>query len=60
MSNDQRFFSISDVPENALAGERVAILGYGNLGRTVALNLRDSGVSVLIGNQDDEYAAQAK
>lgn len=60
MSNDPRFFSIADVPTDALSGEKVAILGYGNLGRTVALNLRDSGVTALIGNQDDEYAAQAR
>jgi ketol-acid reductoisomerase len=60
MSNDHRFFSISDVPDSALSGEQVAILGYGNLGRTVALNLRDSGVQVLIGNREDDYAAQAK
>src|SRR5262249_26864338 len=32
-----------------LVGQTVAILGYGNQGRAHALNLRDSGVSVLVG-----------
>lgn len=34
-----------------LAGKPVAIVGYGNQGRAHALNLRDSGVSVLIGQR---------
>jgi len=53
-------FSAADVPRDALAGEAVAVLGYGNLGRTAALNLRDSGVKVLIGNREDEYAGRAR
>jgi ketol-acid reductoisomerase len=32
-----------------ILGRRVAVIGYGNQGRAQALNLRDSGVSVLIG-----------
>ena len=32
-----------------LAGKRVAILGYGNQGRAQSLNLRDSGVEVVVG-----------
>ncbi len=43
-----------------LDGKRVAILGYGNQGRAQALNLRDSGVTVIVGNRDDEYAADAQ
>jgi len=42
------------------AGESVAVLGYGNLGRSAALNLRDSGAKVRIGNREDEYAALAR
>src|SRR5688572_14030556 len=53
-------FCAADVPADALAGEAVAVLGYGNLGRTAALNLRDSGVKILIGNREDEYAARAR
>ena len=32
-----------------LAGKRVAILGFGNQGRAQALNLRDSGIDVVVG-----------
>jgi len=42
-----------------LQDQTVAVLGYGNQGRAQALNLRDSGVSVIVGNRDDEYRAQA-
>jgi ketol-acid reductoisomerase len=43
-----------------LQNSRVAVLGYGNLGRPVALNLRDSGVVVIVGNQQDQYADEAR
>lgn len=43
----------------ALAGRVVAVVGYGNQGRAHALNLRDSGVPVLVGNRQDDYAATA-
>lgn len=39
----------SDVQSDALAGERIAVLGYGSQGRAHALNLRDSGYNVVIG-----------
>jgi len=39
----------SDIDSSALAGKRVAILGYGNQGRAQALNLKDSGVDVVVG-----------
>ena len=55
-----RLYSAADVLPGALAGEAVATLGYGYLGRTAALNFRDSGVKVLIGNREDEYAARAR
>ncbi len=32
-----------------IRARRVAVIGYGNQGRAQALNLRDSGVSVIIG-----------
>jgi ketol-acid reductoisomerase len=49
-----------DAPSGGLVGETVAVLGYGNLGRSAALNLRDSGAKVRVGNRDDEYAAAAR
>lgn len=39
---------------NVLSGKSVAIIGYGNMGRPVALNLRDSGVSVLVSEPREE------
>lgn len=45
----------SDASLEPLAGKTVAVLGYGNQGRAQALNLRDSGVNVVIGNREDEY-----
>lgn len=55
-----RVYRAADAPPGALAGEAVAVLGYGHLGRTAALNLRDSGAKVRIGNRADEYAEQAR
>jgi ketol-acid reductoisomerase len=55
-----RVYRAADVPPGALAGESVAVLGYGNLGRTAALNLRDSGAKIRIGNREDEYAERAR
>jgi ketol-acid reductoisomerase len=43
-----------------LDGKTIAIVGYGNQGRAQALNLRDSGLDVIVGNVEDEYAAQAR
>lgn len=38
----------ADIDPAALAGKRVAIIGYGNQGRAQALNLRDSGFDVVV------------
>lgn len=56
-----RPFTMADAIPGALDGERIAVLGYGHLGRPFSLNLRDSGVgSLVVGNIEDEYAAQAR
>ena len=39
----------SDIDIGPLADKRVAILGYGNQGRAQALNLKDSGIDVVVG-----------
>jgi ketol-acid reductoisomerase len=39
----------TDIDPSPLAGKRVAILGYGNQGRAQALNLKDSGIEVVVG-----------
>ena len=42
-----------DIDPNPLAGKRVAIIGYGNQGRAQALNLKDSGIDVVVGLRGD-------
>jgi hypothetical protein len=42
-----------------LKGKTVAVLGYANQGRAQSLNLRDSGVHVIVGNRHDAYKQQA-
>ena len=39
----------ADIDPSPLAGKRVAIIGYGNQGRAQALNLKDSGIDVVVG-----------
>jgi ketol-acid reductoisomerase len=39
----------AEIDPSPLADKRVAILGYGNQGRAQALNLKDSGINVVIG-----------
>lgn len=53
-------YTEADANPAALDGQVIAVLGYGNVGRSIALNLRDSGQQVVIGNADDEYAAAAR
>lgn len=48
-----------DADPSFLQGHKIAVLGYGNQGRSQALNLRDSGLDVLIGNIDDDYRSRA-
>ena len=43
----------------ALRGQCVAVVGYGNQGRSWALNLRDSGIAVQVCARADESRAQA-
>jgi len=38
----------------------ISIIGFGNQGSAQALNLRDGGFRVLIGNIEDEYAKRAR
>jgi ketol-acid reductoisomerase len=53
-------FYESDADVGALAGQRVAVVGYGNQGRSWALNLRDSGVDVVVCVRADETRRTAE
>lgn len=40
-----------------LQGKTIGVIGYGSLGRPIALNLHDSGVRVLVGQRPEESSA---
>ena len=44
-----QMYSEADVDQSVLEGERIAVLGYGSQGRAHALNLKDSGLDVVVG-----------
>src|SRR6188508_2333356 len=44
-----RIYYDNDADLKLLQGKKVAIIGYGSQGHAHALNLRDSGVSVVVG-----------
>ena len=52
-------FTRADADPAALAEETVAVIGYGNLGSSMAKNLAAGGLDVVVGNRDDEYRAHA-
>jgi ketol-acid reductoisomerase len=53
-------FTKKDANSKILAGRIIAVIGYGNQGRAQALNLRDSGIQVIIGNRKDDYQELAR
>ena len=48
-----QMYSESDVDTSRLSGKQVTILGYGSQGRAHALNLKDSGINVVVGLRPD-------
>jgi ketol-acid reductoisomerase len=53
-------YTESDADLTALKQRSLAVIGYGDLGRPVALNLRDSGLSLVVGEANEVRAAQAR
>ena len=51
-----KIYHENDATLEILENKTVSIIGYGNQGRSWALNLRDSGINVVVGNPEDEYA----
>jgi len=49
-----------DASLEILRKKTLGIIGYGNQGRAQALNLRDSGLDVIVGSLRDESAGQAE
>ena len=53
-----RMYFEDDSDLRHVAGQTVCIVGYGNQGRSQALNMRDSGMSVIVGSRrDDSFEA---
>jgi ketol-acid reductoisomerase len=50
----------ADADLSYLDGKRVVVIGYGNQGRSQALNLRDSGVDVIVASISDKSMEKAK
>src|SRR3977135_4116826 len=53
-------YSDADGDLGAIEGSRVAVVGYGNQGRSWALNLRDSGLDPLLCVRHDASREQAE
>ncbi|MBN1975894.1 MAG: ketol-acid reductoisomerase [Anaerolineae bacterium] len=49
----------ADADLGTLGNKTVAVVGYGNQGRAQGLNMRDSGVEVIVGNVQDESFERA-
>lgn len=58
-NEETKIFYPDSANPDILQGRQIAVIGYGNQGRAQALNLRDNGVTVVIGNNEDNYAVQA-
>jgi ketol-acid reductoisomerase len=56
---DAKIYYDEDADLTVLDGKKIGVIGYGIQGRAQALNLRDSGLDVRVGNRDDEYKAIA-
>jgi ketol-acid reductoisomerase len=55
-----RTFYDADADLTDIASETVAVIGYGIQGRAQALNLRDSELTVVVGNRADAYRDRAE
>ncbi len=53
------FHRPADGDRRALDGETVCVIGYGHLGASMAGNLRDAGLTVVVANIDDDYRRRA-
>jgi ketol-acid reductoisomerase len=58
--NEARIFFSNQNTQKSLGGRTIAVIGYGNQGRAQALNLRDNGANVVIGNINDPYKDRAQ
>ncbi|MGB1627105.1 MAG: NAD(P)-binding domain-containing protein, partial [Miltoncostaeaceae bacterium] len=57
MSDELKMIYDADADLGLLDGKTVAIIGYGSQGHAHALNLKDSGVDVVVGLRPDSQSA---
>lgn len=55
-----KWYFDEDADMSLLENRTVCIFGYGNQGRSQALNMRDSGVDVIVGSRSDASADQCR
>jgi ketol-acid reductoisomerase len=55
-----RFFAANEADPALFSGRTIAIIGYGNQGRSQDINLRRAGHQVVVGNQEDDCWRLAK
>lgn len=60
MSEKKYIYFEEEADFSLIKDKIIAIIGYGNQGRSQALNLRDSGLNVIIGNIADNYRKKAE
>jgi len=60
MDEQERFFFDTDADLTIMSDKTLAVIGYGNQGRSQALNMADSGFNVIIGGQRDTTLKQAE
>ena len=54
-----KLFYDADADVSRLKGRRVAVIGYGSQGHAHSLNLKDSGVDVVVGLRENSRSAEA-
>lgn len=54
------FYDSEYMDHEGLKSSTIAVVGYGNLGSSMALNLRDAGLDVVVGNIDDDAKSRAE
>ena len=55
-----KWYFDNDGDLSLLEGKTVGIFGYGNQGRSQALNMRDNGVNVIVGSRSDTSAEKSR
>jgi ketol-acid reductoisomerase len=55
-----KFYFDDDADLSLIRDKTIAVIGYGNQGRSQALNMRDAGLKVIVGNIEDDHAANAR